>query len=68
MRRRPTSIEPIAGLRVLAKNTPWGVVVNNQESFMAIGRSYAIEYLAPAFPGDTLAARATERAKSGGAT
>lgn len=37
----------------------------NSHGHLAIGRSCAIEYLAPAFPGDTLSARATERALEG---
>lgn len=37
----------------------------NSHGHLAIGRSCAIEYLAPAFPGDTLDARATERTRHG---
>jgi acyl-CoA thioesterase len=37
----------------------------NSHGHLAIGRSCAIEYLAPAFPGDALSARAVERAREG---
>jgi acyl-CoA thioesterase len=37
----------------------------NSHGHLAIGRSCAIEYLAPAFPGDVLRAVAAERAREG---
>ena len=37
----------------------------NSHGHVAIGRSCAIEYLAPAFPGDALSAHAVERAREG---
>lgn len=37
----------------------------NSHGHLAIGRSCAIEYLAPAFPGDALSAHAVERARDG---
>lgn len=37
----------------------------NSHGHLAIGRSCAIEYLAPAFPGDALTAHASERAAEG---
>jgi acyl-CoA thioesterase len=37
----------------------------NSHGRPAIGRSCAIEYLAPAFPGDALSAQAVERAREG---
>lgn len=37
----------------------------NSHGHVAIGRSCAIEYLAPAFPGDALSAHAVERARDG---
>jgi acyl-CoA thioesterase len=37
----------------------------NSHGHLAIGRSCAIEYLAPAFPGDALSAQAVERAHEG---
>lgn len=37
----------------------------NSHGHLAIGRSCAIEYLAPAFPGDTVTAQAVERAREG---
>lgn len=37
----------------------------NSHGHRAIGRSCAIEYLAPAFPGDALSAYAVERAHEG---
>lgn len=37
----------------------------NSHGHLAIGRSCAIEYLAPAFPSDTLVASAVERAREG---
>ena len=40
-------------------------MVCNSQGHPAIGRSCAIEYLAPAFPGDALSAYAVERAREG---
>jgi acyl-CoA thioesterase len=37
----------------------------NSHGHLAIGRSCAIEYLAPAFPGDTITAHAVERTREG---
>jgi len=37
----------------------------NSHGHLAIGRSCAIEYLAPAFPGEALTASAVERAREG---
>jgi acyl-CoA thioesterase len=37
----------------------------NSHGHLAIGRSCAIEYLAPAFPGDVLSAQAVERTRAG---
>lgn len=37
----------------------------NSYGYVAVGRSCAIEYLAPAFPGDVLTAHAIERARAG---